>query len=155
MKGTLLVSRRGGGSICKIHLGGVDHEGHPACLGVRHQQVDKPRHGPHPLYQAVVHVYVQDVGPLLHLQGREKQAQFGVVWTHSDLLVHLLGRPRLDSNNTACNTASDVPLLSKKACKVMSSMFLEKGGGSHLQYLARITQQGRLGIDVTAAGSSE
>ena len=48
-------------------LGGVDHEGHAADLGVAHQQVDELGHGAHALNQPIIHVDVQQVGTLLHL----------------------------------------------------------------------------------------
>ncbi len=49
-------------------LGGVDHEGHLADLGVRHQQVHKLGHGRHAIYQPIIHVNVQHMRPLLNLQ---------------------------------------------------------------------------------------
>ncbi len=51
-------------------LGGVDHEGHLADLGVRHQQVHKLGHGRHAIYQPIIHVDVQHMRTLLDLQDR-------------------------------------------------------------------------------------
>ena len=48
-------------------LGGVDHEGHLADLGVRHQQVHKLGHGRHAIDQAIIHVNVQHMSALLDL----------------------------------------------------------------------------------------
>ena len=54
------------------HLGGVDHEGDAARFWVGHKQVDKAGHGSNALYQPVIHVDVQDIRTLLHLQERRE-----------------------------------------------------------------------------------